>query len=58
MSLTAVAEAHHQAAWIALLVATAGVFFVCGLRLTTDVFLGRQRTPTSKSLAVEHGARP
>ncbi len=40
LSLSAVAQAHHQAAWVSLLVATAGVFFVCGLRIPYDVFLG------------------
>lgn len=39
LSLSAVAKAHHQGAWIALLAATAGVFFVIGMRLTYDVFL-------------------
>ena len=32
LSISAVAESHHLAAWLALLAGTAGVFLVCGLR--------------------------
>jgi multicomponent Na+:H+ antiporter subunit D len=44
LTISAVAQADHQVAWIVLLVATAGVFLVCGLRITTDVFLGEPRS--------------
>ncbi len=53
MSMAAVAETHHLGAWISLLLATAGVFLVCGLRITADVFLGGPRESSGDS-ATEH----
>lgn len=47
MSLSAVAEVHHETAWICLLVATAGVFWVCGPRLIYQVFLAPSDASTS-----------
>jgi multicomponent Na+:H+ antiporter subunit D len=49
LSITAVAQAHHQAAWITLMVATAGVFLVCALRIPADVFLGKLRTEPQRA---------
>lgn len=43
LTLSAAAEAHEHVAWICLLAATAGVFFVCGPRLVYEVFLKAHR---------------
>ena len=39
LSITATAEAHYENAWLCLLAATAGVFWVCGMQITDEVFL-------------------
>lgn len=39
LSISATAEAHHEVAWLSLLAATAGVFWVCGMQITDEVFL-------------------
>jgi multicomponent Na+:H+ antiporter subunit D len=53
LSLSAVAEAHHAWAWVALLTATAGVFFVLGLRITYDVFLSERKSHPDTSSSGE-----
>jgi multicomponent Na+:H+ antiporter subunit D len=56
LTLSAVAQAEHLGAWLSLLAATAGVFLVCGLRLTADVFVKGEPTPLARPLPWNMGA--
>jgi len=47
LSLAAVADAHHPTVWLILWAATAGVLFVCGLRIPFDVFFAPHRMPAA-----------
>jgi multicomponent Na+:H+ antiporter subunit D len=42
LTMSAVNRSERQLAWICLMVATSGVVLVCGFRITSDVFLGRE----------------
>ncbi|MCA9148108.1 MAG: hypothetical protein KDA92_02350 [Planctomycetales bacterium] len=54
ISLSAIAEAHRQTAWLILWAATAGVVFVCACRLPYVLFFG----PKSSHDQVERHSKP